>query len=170
MKKRLGVLALILILVVTMFAGCSSEEGINPENPYAVNVDDAHFAEYLVSNIEFVDDMTLVDIDIALDFYGIDEADIRAACVYMSTGATAEELAVINVANDEAAGMVAEIYEKRIENQISVFEDYVPAELTKLEQALIIQVDNAMVYVACDDPAAAEDAMVAYIEEFLAEK
>ena len=170
MKKRLGVLALILVLILTMFTACGQEEGTNPENPYAVNVDAAHFAEYLAENIAFVDEMTLVDNDIALDFYGVDDADIKGAAVYMSTGATAEEIAVINVTNDESAGMIAEIYEKRIENQISVFEDYVPAELTKLEQALIIQVDNAMVYVACDDPAAAEDAMIAYIEEFLAEK
>ncbi|HIS93136.1 MAG TPA: DUF4358 domain-containing protein, partial [Candidatus Alectryocaccomicrobium excrementavium] len=93
MRKASIVLALTLVLLLS---GCAQESA-------ATEIDVASAAQAAVDALAFDDEMTLVTQDLALDFYGVDAADVKAVSAYMSTGATSEELSLWEAANAEAA-------------------------------------------------------------------
>lgn len=149
MKKYTGLLCALLIVLV--LAACSDGDA---NNKYSRDLDEEDFAEYLVSHIVFTDMMSEVDDDAAealYALYGLTEEDYDDLTAYMSTGATAEEIVVISVDNDEQAVKVSDILKARVDAQIKSFENYVPGEVNKLSEAVIEQVDNCIILAVCDD-------------------
>jgi len=173
MKKRLyGVLVFIIVLLmISGLYGCSSqqEETGTPEeeNPFDTIIDAQALAEHLFENITFADELTKVDNDIAYEIYGMEKDVAKDIAVYMSTGATAEEIAVFTVSSDNEALLVSTAFNSRIEQQKSGFENYVPEELPKLEKAVITQIDSAVVMIVCNDTDEANEAVGSYIETYL---
>ena len=56
--------------------------------------------------------------------------------VYVSTGATAEEIAVFEAVDKEAAARIKEAVLQRAAEQEATFRDYLPAEVPKLQKAV----------------------------------
>lgn len=167
-RKRMYSRVTVWILVAFLMAaccGCGETDG--DSDPYKEKTDAAVLAEYLYDNITFEDEMTKVDQDLALSLYDLEQDAVTDAVVYMSTGATAEEIAVFTVNGDEEALLVASSIELRIEDQKKGFENYVPEELTKLDNAIITQLDNAVVMIVCNSTEEAETAISSYIEAYL---
>ncbi len=169
--KKVFVLAGVMMLAIAGFAGCGGEVQPDPdENPYTKTIDAAELAEYLFENITFYDELNQVDKEIAFELYGIEPNTALEGTVYMSTGATAEEIAVFTVSGEEAALLVSAAYEARIEDQKRGFENYVPEEIPKLENAFIVQIDSAVVMIVCNDVEEAETAVNSYIAAYLTEE
>ncbi len=98
--------------------------------------------------------MSEVDEDTAevlYGLYGLTDDDYDDLAVYMSTGATAEEIAVVSVDSDAQAEKVTEVLKARIAAQIKSFENYVPGEVNKLSDAIVERVDNCIVLAVCND-------------------
>ncbi len=105
--------------------------------------------------------MSIVDEEIFFSLYDLDEIDVKEVTLYASTGATAEEVAVIKT-KDGKAEAVEKACRKRIEAQKQGFEDYVPKELEKLEKPVIMKAGNSVIMVVCDDREAAEKLLANY--------
>ena len=165
-RKHSRVMAWVLAaFLMAACCGCGETEGNS--DPYEEKTNAAVLAEYLYDNITFQDEMTKVDQDLALSLYDLEQDVVTDAVVYMSTGATAEEIAVFTVDGDEEALLVASLIELRIEDQKKGFENYVPEELTKLDHAIVTQLDNAVVLIVCNNTEEAETAISSYIEAYL---
>ena len=171
MRKKVCELLVIMMIfaAVSGFYGCSERDEMEDpeENPYDTNIDAGALAEYLADRITFADELTKVDNDIAYEIYGIEESAVSDIAVYMSTGATAEEIAVLTVKDDEGALLAGTAFNSRIESQKGGFENYVPEEIPKLENAVITQIDSAVVMIVCADTDEAEQAVDSYISEYL---
>lgn len=173
MKKKVCILlaAALALLLAAGLLGCGErqEETGTPEeeNPYNTSIDAGELAEYLFNNITFADELAEVDDDIAYEIYGIDENAVKDISVYMSTGATAEEIAVFTVGDDEGALLVSAAMSARIEQQKSGFENYVPEEIPKLENAVITEIDSAVIMIVCNDTSETETAIEGYINTYL---
>lgn len=153
--KKLRSLTLLLLLALSIFAGCGSEK--------PVQFDPAQAATELVDSGAFQDILSPIGQQIAASLYAVDEASIAACSVYCSTGATAEEIAIFQCVDEAAAEAVEAAVHTRLENQALAYESYAPETVPKIERA---DVRIQGVYVACvvsEDNAAAAKILDKYM-------
>lgn len=105
----------------------------------------------------FSEQLEMVDAEIICMLYGLElGGDTVTACEgYLSGGATAEELVLFTAVDEAAAETVKAACEQRVEDQILGFEDYIPGEVAKLENAVIAVRGNTVLFVVPNDGAAA---------------
>ncbi|MBR2575950.1 MAG: DUF4358 domain-containing protein [Firmicutes bacterium] len=169
--KRLivGILIVMMAFAVTACSDGGGEEGGGSEGtPVNYDFTAAELAGTINENVTFNDFMEEVDPQTVYELYGIDGSAISDSCTYFSTGATAEEISVMCVDPENADSMLGEInraFNKRIDDQIESFTDYVPAELDKLKNPLIMEIGNSVVMVVCDDPDQAKTAILDFINQ-----
>ena len=145
MKKRILAIAL---AAMALLSACGGEQGNETKKDYT-----ADDAQALLDAGVFDGEMEAVDSYVAAMLYGLDEADVTEAVCYMAadTSASADELAVLILA-DEAAAQKAEAgCKKRIESQIETCRDYCPAAVPHLEDAAVLRRGNT-VLLAVGDP------------------
>ena len=91
--------------------------------------------------------------------YGIDESTVTGSAVYGSTGATAEEVAVFTLTDETAAQAAKTALETRVADQKTARESYLPAEIVKLDAAIIEQRGSSVLMVVAADAEAAQNAL-----------
>ena len=131
---RLPLLMLLLIFftTVTVLPGCSTRPA---GEDLTLNVEEC--ADTLRETIAFQDTLTAISAEMIAAIYQIPTANVVQQQVYVSTGATAEEIAVFEAVDNEAAQEIETAARERLANQITGFEDYLPAELPKLKDPFI---------------------------------
>lgn len=148
MKRTLTIF--LAIAIVLSVSACGNKADIS--NASAVDV-----AASVKSALTFVDDMLEVKNEIVEDFYNLPEG-VSEMKVYMSSsGATSEELAIFKCKDAQTAELVKKACEKRIEDLNEKFEDYIPGELVRIENAIIKERDGFVMFVCADSPASAEE-------------
>ncbi len=129
MKKTILLCITVLIMVLTM-PGCNKEEK---------TIDVAALGDALLNNITYTDEMAAIDLETAGMIYYFGEASVTNACIYESSGATAEEIAVFECADEASADLMEKAVADRIAEQKESFENYVPEELVKLDNAILVR-------------------------------
>ena len=90
---------------------------------------------------------------------------VEKSVVYLGSGATAEEITVLECTDADAAkNQVEPAMKQHIENQITSFESYVPAEVAKLKEAVIRVGGKYVAVCVSDDSAAAEKIIDQYFK------
>ncbi|MDD2217352.1 MAG: DUF4358 domain-containing protein [Eubacteriales bacterium] len=162
MRKKLFLYIIAIIIMATMPACTDSGEKTIQNGQI---FDSEELAMHLAQNITFKDTMDKIDDLLAAELYNLDSESFETVEVYASTGATAEEIAVFSAVTDEQFDKIAEGINDRTENQRDGFTNYVPGELTKLQDPLVRQVGNCIVFVVCDDKAQAESVLEDYVSK-----
>lgn len=124
--KRIMLLCGVL-LIALMVSACGNKE--------TADVDINQLADDLLEKVAFEDELTELDAGMIPDIYGVEGAVEQR--VYMSSGATAEEVAVFLFATEEDAQAGQEALEQRLESRKEDFGNYMPDELTRLENAVL---------------------------------
>lgn len=122
-----------------------------------VTMDVATVASDMSTQVTFKDQLEEIDLSSALSVYGIDEAKVKSGVVYMGTGATAEEIAVLEAASANDVADVKAGVENRVEAQKEACENYLPDEMEKLNRAYIAVEGNYVILCVCDDTAQAKE-------------
>lgn len=152
MKKivSMALASLMLILSLTACGGSAKE----------VSASAADLAKQLS---ETVSDGTLssdpVVSDILASTYFVDMEQVEESAAYMSTGATACEVAVIKCKDSAYTSEVADLFKSRVESQSELFASYAPEEVEKLDAAVIKTSENYAVLCVTDDTAKAESVL-----------
>ncbi len=141
MKKSLLVVLFAMMMVV--MTACGSKQPVSFSISTAVDT--------IKTNGAFTDTLTKCDNDKVLALYGIDASILAEFEVHISTGATAEEIAIFRVKDVADTAKVVEACEARTAAQYEACKDYLPDELEKLEQAITIEADNYVIFVVTDD-------------------
>lgn len=149
MKKT--IITVIVLTFAILMTACGKAEK---------NIDVEALAKQLHQEVTFSDELSAIDGEMAQLLYNIDDAVKQS--VYLSSGATAEEIAVFELKSDEAAKNAKEKAEDRIKEQIESFRTYVPAEVARLENA-IVEVTGRYVIVCVSDGDAAKKIIDSYI-------
>lgn len=113
--------------------------------------DTAKISEAIVGKVEFKDTLSKVGDSIILSNYGIDTEHVLSASLWVSGGSTAEEVAVFEVDSTKNVSKVTECIKQRIEDKKKDFENYIPAEMTKLNNPTIVTKGNVVVLCLADD-------------------
>ena len=115
-------------------------------------------AQALLDSGAFSEALEALDADLISSLYGL-ESQPEAAAVYTSTGATAEEIAVLVFSTQEEADDARKALEARVSDQKDACEGYLPAELPKLEQAIVKESGSSVLLVVANDSQAAQAAL-----------
>lgn len=145
MKKKI-MIGLIGTAALMAFTGCSKKE--------VKNIDVKTVANSLLEDIKYEDQLSEVSYDIV---YDMEDINVTESAVYVSSGATAEEIAAIKCETKEDAEKVQTALEERVKEQKESFENYVPKELDKLDKAVIVKVGNTVVLSVSNDDAKAKE-------------
>lgn len=133
MKTIKKVIPFIFILTL-LISGCSGQSD-------TIQIDTKAMVNDLLEKIEFEDELNAVDDDTTIKMlYDIDNA--VEANVYISSGATAEEIAVFKFEDKKAAEEGKEKVLERISVQKENFATYIPEEVKKLDNAVVKQTGN----------------------------
>jgi len=149
MKKLMGLMmALVCVLTMTACGQKAEQEGFTLETLTAVQSAGA-----------FSEELEELDADTAfmlyqLEDYGLERADLLDCAVLRSAGATCEEGAVLILSDAGKAEKAAEALGAYLEDQIESNEDYRPAEIPKLEGAVLMTRGNTVLLTVANDAAA----------------
>ncbi len=143
----------------TAKASTASEAEPQAEAPAAAaSVDVEALADRLAADISYDDTLDPIeDGMLEIIFSDIKEADLAAYKIWLSSGSTAEEVAVFEANDEAAADAVYAALEKRISEQKNSFENYVPAEVDRLESGAVLEKQGTVVaFNVSGDPDAAK--------------
>lgn len=147
MKKYIGiVIILILVIVVGVI--------VLNNNTKNVKIDINKLSEDVIQNVVFEDEMNEASSKTVSKIYGIDNAVSQK--VYMSSGATAEEIAIFEFQNKNEVNEALNKVNNRIEEQKESFQNYVPKEIKKLNNPIIETRGNYLIVCITDDENAQE--------------
>lgn len=134
------VIAVLLALSMAAVTACSSKEE---------KVDVEAMAGELAEKVSFEDELNLTDTETGEKLYGIDGAE--KSFVYVSSGATAEEIGVFEFESTKDAKEGAKKVQDRIAQQKEDFGSYIPKEVKRLDNAVIRQSGCYVVVCVSDD-------------------
>ena len=143
---RIGALILALAMAFAL-AGCGGGDG-------GAEIDINGLGQQLVEAAEFGEPMNALDGDVALGLYAAPEGASVAA--WAGTGATAEEVAVFDAGSAENAAALKSGLEQRNQSRIELYAGYNPAEVPKLEDAVILTGGPYVVLIVAADASAAK--------------
>ena len=125
--KKIWIVILIIVVIGVIVVFTNDNKGIT--------IDINELSKDIIENIEFEDELNKTDNETASKLYDIN--NFSSQSVYMSSGATSEEIAIFEFEDKEACKVALEKANKRIEEQKQNFKDYMPKEMKKLENAMI---------------------------------
>jgi len=133
--KKIVLISLILLLV----SGCGKETtSFNPND----------LANELLTEVDFDDELTLFAGDISKIY---DMPEVEDYLIYIGSGATSEEIAIITLKNSSDEEDVKAALEKRVEEQKQNFANYVPEEVSRLEKSIIKSNEKYVVLCVSND-------------------
>lgn len=141
----MGLSAVIAVSVV-LLAGCGGSK--------AKTIDADALAESLVNDIAYEDTLSRMDADAVSNY--IDIVDGTEGIMYMSSGSTAESVAVFTTTDENSAKVMEGNVQMYLDDQKSAFEDYMPEEAKRIEDAVLEQKGNYVILCVSGDPDTAE--------------
>ena len=99
------------------------------------------------------------------EVYGLDPELWTEAALYAAQGIDAREILVLRLAPDGAAKPLADALEAYGQGRERDFYGYAPEQANLLLEARIVELEGYVAWLCCEDPAAAERALTAYLQE-----
>lgn len=121
-------------------------------------------ADKLLKEIDFKDELDSIDTEMALMQYNLTSEEVEEVVMYLSTGASAEEIAIFKVKGDNLRKVQSAV-ERRISDKKTSFKDYNPDELEKLEDPTMYVKDDYVVLCISDDDNKSRDVIDKYMSE-----
>lgn len=122
-----------------------------------ITVDVDKLANELQSKTVTSDTLSSTAVEMLSSIYFVDAEQMEKGAAYMSSGATACEVAVIECKKASQTSEVEKLFKTRVANQSDLFASYNAGEVSKLDKAIIKSSGKYTVLVVCDDTEKAEE-------------
>ena len=139
--KRMIPLMLALSLLLLTACGKGEEKTVDPQTVVDTYLESQAYSDHLEA----------LDSETALIVLGVSADDVTDSQVYLSEGATAEELTVITAKDADAAQRVSEALTQHVADQKEAVKDYQPGEVEKLDNAVQRTVGNVVILMVAAD-------------------
>ncbi len=144
MKKLLP-----LVLALFCLALCACASGTKEKAPVP---EPGALVEELLASGAFSEDLAEAEDDVGRFLYALEELNAPGLVFCFSSGAVAEEIAVLPCADEAGAQTAKAECGNRLDNLVKLYTQYKPEEVPKLEKAMILQRGNTVVFcVAADE-------------------
>lgn len=142
-----------ITLCLTACGGGSSKD---------ITVDVDKLANELQSETVTSDTLSSTAAELLSSIYFVDADQMTKGAAYMSSGATACEVAVIECKEASQTSEVEKLFKTRVTNQSELFASYNAGEVSKLDKAIVKTSGKYAVLVVCDDTDKAEKILKEY--------
>ena len=164
--KMLAALSVLTLTASTVLYGCggsgdtkktsttTSSAAASAKSSQAAVVDVTKIADRLLNEIKYDDKLAEAEKE-SLDviYPGLPKDKIKAMKIYVSSsGGTSEEIAAFEANDEETAKEIETKLKERVETHNTSFKNYVPEELKRLENALVILKGNYVYLSVSGDP------------------
>lgn len=139
MKKKISAI-IAMCAAVGMLTACGGK---------GASIDASALANSLVNDIAYDEELSELSADDITNY--IDVEDGVEGIMYMSSGSTAEEVVVFTAQDANTAQTMLTNVEQFLDDQKSSFEDYIPAESKRIEDAVKVQKGNYVVVCVSGD-------------------
>lgn len=156
MKKKLTLILTACILLAAL-AACGDKTTAKAYDLAAIAAD-------LKENGGYSDIISPVERDVAAKLYGVDAGGISECQVYCSTKATTEEIGLFKCTDEAAAEKLFAAAKARVSSQRSIYSSYAPAEMPKLDDAIVKQDGNTVFYIVTADSEKAQAVLDKYMK------
>ena len=164
--KMLATLSVVTLTASTVLYGCggsgnakkasttASTAASSAKSSQAAAVDVTKVADRLLNEIKYDDKLAEAEKEsIDVIYPGLPKDKIKAMKVYVSSsGGTSEEIAAFEANDEDTAKEIEAKLNERVEAQKTSFKNYVPEELKRLENALVIRKGNYVYLSVSGDP------------------
>lgn len=168
---------LLLSVVLTLMCGC--QNAVSPKDETGNNSDGGEVSQdgalsdeekpidykALADELKGIikdDTMTEMDSKLLSATYGIDTEKIEDLKVYLSSGSTANEVAVFSCKDENDVQSVIGILEDRVKTRKASYKDYNAEEAKKLENAIIGSKGRVAILVVAEDVEGAKEILNKY--------
>ena len=138
---------------------------MNLTDPIVSDYDVTGIASHLKDSIAFADEMGQMSHAMLCKTHGIDPKMIANSIGFIGGGATAEEIAVVEVKKKKDAGAAKQSLEEYVQIRRKSFETYLPAEVPKLEHPFLFSKEKLIVLVIADDHNQAKEIILKAMKE-----
>ena len=155
MKHSLTKLLCLAAALCLLLGACSA-----PADSGSAAFDPEAATQAVLDSGAFSVELTELDAALLYDFsgYGLDSSTLTASKAYSSSG-FAEQVSV-TVWKDEAAAQAAvDMFKTYLEDMAATYKDYAPAEVPKLENAVLEQRGGSVLLAVANDAGAAKTAV-----------
>lgn len=162
MKNRMKKIFLIIFTIfLIIIIGIVVSINVFKENK--ITLDMQKLALDLINQSIFEDDLSEIDRDSIVKKYNFPNDKIKNIISYMGSGATAEEILLLEVFNREDTGEILNIIKEKLEERKQDFQNYLPKEVFKLENYYLKSVNNYIILCISNDEKQAEKIINKYI-------
>lgn len=155
-SRRFAATVMAMVCAAFVLTGCGGSK--------EVTADVTKLGADLAEKITYQDTLTQMDAQTAAMYIDLSAVSVTASAIYESSGATAEEIIVLECASASDAAKAADAFKTRVADQKESFTDYVPEELTKLGNAVIATSGKYAVLSVSDDADTAKSIISEYLK------
>lgn len=146
MKKISLIIIIALIIIASIFLAINFN---NKQNIIEINIEE--LGKKISESGAFQDEIAKVDKEIVYKAYGFDDNLIKEIVSYQGSGATSEEILILQVNEKENLNEVKEMINNRIEERKEIFASYLPKEVYKLENNIFRVYNNYIIMCISND-------------------
>lgn len=157
-------LGILLMAMGFLLGGCTKQEAPEEETTTEFVLDITDVKQAVLDSGVFEDEVAVIDTSYSEMLMGIAVSDFTDAVIYGGSGATAELLAVFETADDTAAAALKEKCESYVAKQTQSYADYKPAEVDKLNHAVIQSAEQYVILCVATDYEKAESVISEYFK------
>ena len=159
MKKIIIIILIILIAFVGIEINIINTKSSNKD----IKKKKKKLAEDLIAAQIFEDDLSIIDENNIIKKYNFNKENFKNIISYVGTGATVEEILIIEVSDKNKINEFKKIIETKIEELKINFQSYLPKEVFKLENCNLITKDNYIILCISNNDEKANEIINNYI-------
>lgn len=132
--KKIGMTAAIILILGIFFTACADKKD---EEKKVYKIDPAALSAELQEKVKFERKLEEIDKDVLEMYYTIDEGTTVVA--FIAGSALADEITIFTSKDEASAKKMYDNAKTHIKERTDLFDDYAPAEVEKLNKAVVVQ-------------------------------
>lgn len=146
---RRGWKVFLMFLLLSMAVGCGN-------NNKKVDIDSHGLTQKLLATVKN-DELTRLDSELIEGVYDIKPNQYEEEVIYISSGATAMEIALFKTKDKENLEKISKAIDKRKNEQIEIYKTYSSNQVPMLQGAIKKEIGDYVIYCVTEDAKKAED-------------
>lgn len=160
MDKKVLIMIVIAIMILVVVGGILVINNTNKN----IQIDIDELAAKIMETGAFTDDLAKIDSEMIKDDYGFTNEEIKEIVSYQGSGATSEEIVILQVNDKSNLNSVKEKINTRLTERREAFESYLPEEVFKIDNNILEVKGNYIIMCISNDSNKVNEAINNYIK------
>lgn len=152
----------LLLTVAVFFSGCAGQK---EPNATPITLDVSALGQKLAEELSLTGELSPVEAEVFAYLYDITPEHYTESRLLLASGAVADEICIIKAADENSKNIIKEKITARLAAQKENFASYLPQEVAKLDNALLLEQDDYLILVVCNQPEQAKELIESAIAE-----